>query len=468
MIRYESYLGRIFAGRYTLVSIIGTGECSVVFGAFDCVTGKTVALKMLNPERLGDEDAVRRFNAEINTLSLFDHPNIVKILDVPTDGENKFFVMEYIEGITLKKHIQNRGPLDTAEILFLSRQILSALGEVHKKGIIHSDIKPQNIVIVGSGDIKLMDFGISKTLLNQSEEVAAVAVGTVQYVSPEQAEGKPLDHLSDIYSFGVTLYEMATGVLPFVDENPGRIAAMHVSTAPIPPSMIRETLPPELERIILRAMEKLPEARYPSAEAMLDALEAMKSPQTKLSPAMDKITWRQKSREIVRTLHLPSALSGILCALLVSVVVGLSVLTFCLNAEEQNYTYVRVPDLVGKTAVLPLGLDPDIYQLQVEYVTDPAHGGQILSQSPGAGKIVKRGDEPCGITVKVALLPLPEIMPDLAFLPANEVLSRLQGYACRVEVNYEKHDYLPDGYIIQTEPHAGEKLSGTVTLIISQ
>ncbi len=467
MVRYESYLGKVLAGRYTLVSIIGTGECSAVFGAFDRVTEKTVALKMLSPERLEDEEAMRRFNAEIHTLSLFHHPNIVRILDVPADGENKFFVMEYIEGITLKKHIQNRGPLDIDEILFLSRQILSALDEVHRKGIVHSDIKPQNIVIVGSGDIKLMDFGISKTLLGQSTEITDVAVGTVQYVSPEQAEGKPLDHLSDIYSFGVTLYEMATGVLPFADENPGRIAAMHVSTAPIPPSMICTNVSPELERVILRAMEKLPEARYPSASAMLDALENIKTPEIP-HRTVGISYWHDRSREFLKHLHLPSVLAGILCALLLSVVAGLSILTTCLHAEEQNHFYVRVPDLTGKSITKPLGYDKDVYTLKIEYVTDTSNGGQILSQSPTAGKVVKRGNAPCVITVKVALLPLPAQMPSLAFLPADEALDLLGGYACRIEKQYEKHNYLPNGYVIRTEPQAGEKTGGTVTLVISQ
>lgn len=266
MTQYESYLGRVLSERYTLVSIIGEGESSVVFGAFDGKTGQTVALKMLAPDRAGDTEATRRFLSEVEVLSLFDHPNIVKLLDTSLEGDLKFFVMEYIEGITLKKHITTKGTLGEEEILFLSRPILSALGEVHDKGVIHSDIKPQNVVLLRSGEIKLMDFGISRRLSSQNPEPSEITMGTVQYVSPEQAEGKPLSHLSDIYSFGVMLYEMATGTLPFDDTDSGRIAAMHVASAPIPPALLLPSISGHLSRVILHAMEKDPVARPFSAK----------------------------------------------------------------------------------------------------------------------------------------------------------------------------------------------------------
>ncbi len=465
-IQYDSFLGRVFADRYTLVSIIGVGECSAVFGAFDRETGQTVALKMLAPDRVDDADAVRRFLTEVRVLSLFDHPNIVKILDTSLDGEDKFFVMEYIEGITLKKHILNKGALSEEEILFLSRPILSALAQVHSKGIIHSDIKPQNIVLVGSGEIKLMDFGISKAQDSQNEEALEITMGTVQYVSPEQAEGKPLDHLSDIYSFGVMLYEMATGVLPFDDEDSGRIAAMHVSSQPIPPSMVHDKVSTDLDTIVLRAMEKSPEARFESAKDLLEALENMHVPK-KSEPAH---TETPKLQEFWKRLHLPSCLAGVLCALFLCVLVSLTALFSALSRQEKERTYIRTPDLVGEFYISPdaFGFDSELYLFRIEYVSSPKNGGMILGQSPAPDKLIKRGDKPLEITLTVALRPLPELMPNITHLTQEEALAYLARYDCEVKKVYAPHDYLPSGYVFATEPTCGEGTLREITLYISQ
>lgn len=466
MTRYDNFLGRVISDRYTLVSIIGEGECSAVFGAFDSETGRTVALKMLAPDRASDAEATRRFLAEAKVLSLFDHPNIVKILDASLEGETKFFVMEYIEGITLKKHISTRGVLGEEEILFLSRPILSALKEVHSKGIVHSDIKPQNIVLVGSGEIKLMDFGISKSLSSQREEPLAITMGTVQYVSPEQAEGKPLTHSSDIYSFGVTLYELATGTLPFSDEDSGRIAAMHVSSRPIPPSLVSDRVSKKLDAIILRAMEKQPEARYGSAEELLSELEHMHTPK----PATEPATEEPRLRTLWKQLHPPSCLAGILCALFLCVIVSLSSLFSALSKQEKENTYIRTPELIGEPYVSAeaLGLDSELYRICVKYVSLPTSGGKILSQSPAPNKRVKRGEEPLEIKLTVALSPLPKRMPNVTYLTLEDAQAYLARYDCEIQTVYLPHDYLPDGYVFQSEPACGEKSSKTITLYISQ
>ena len=466
MTRYDNFLGRVLLDRYTLVSIIGIGECSVVFGAYDKQTEQTVALKMLAPDRRSDTDAVRRFLDEVNVLSLFDHPNIVKILDVSIEDDNKFFVMEYIEGITLKKHILSKGTLSEDEIVFLSRPILSALEAVHSKGIIHSDIKPQNIVIVGSGEIKLMDFGISKTLASQEEPISEVTVGTVQYVSPEQAEGKPLTHLSDIYSFGVMLYEMATGTLPFADEDSGRIAAMHVSSTPLPPSLVWQEVSKELEAVILRSMEKQPNLRQPSASALLAELEQLKLPQKTESKEKEKPTLPS----FLKGLHFPSCFIGILCALLLCVLVSLTILVSSLSEQKEHHTFVRIPDFVGETYVShqAFGLDANHYTFRITYVASLQSGGKILKQSPAPNKIVRHSDRPVEIKLVVSRCPLPQKMPDITYLSETAAIEYLARYGCTVKKVYAPHDYLPNGYVFKTEPSKNQRPIKEITLYISQ
>lgn len=464
MIHFERFIGHTFGDRYTVVSVIGEGESAVVFGAFDKETGETVALKMLHPECDPSSEAAERFESEMHLLSLFDHPNIVKLLDVSRGGEYRYFVMEYIEGITLKKHIISRGALEAEEILFLSRQILSALEHVHERGIIHSDIKPQNIVIVGSGKIKLMDFGIAKTLSEQTTEISQVAVGTVQYVSPEQAEGKPLDHLSDLYSFGVMLYEMATGILPFIDENTNRIAAMHVNDTPFPPTLINEEISEGLEAVILRAMEKAPAARFPSASALLWSLEHIGDGEVqRIHPLHDKSTAAPRLTKN----DLPSAFVGILAALLTSIVVGLGVLAGLFATQSAGAPYVKIPSLEGEpfVSVEALGLDSNVYDVEIRFVTRSARAGEILSQNPNSGKIVKCTDgEKCGLVLRVARLVLPDTLPNVSALKEDEAQICLGIYDCDVTVLYRPHALLPEGEAI-TAVKAGKK---AVLLYISE
>ncbi len=444
MTHFERFIGRIFDNRYTIVSVIGEGESAVVFGAFDGVTGDTVALKMFRPDCDENSPAAERFETEIHLLSQLDHPNIVRLLDSSEGGEYRYFVMEYIEGITLKKHILNRGALEIDEILFLSKQILSALSHVHEKGIVHSDIKPQNIVIVGSGNVKLMDFGIAKTLVSQSDEISDVAVGTVQYVSPEQAEGKPLDYLSDLYSFGVMLYEMATGILPFIDENANRIAAMHVNDTPIPPTFINENISPSVEKVILRTMEKHPVDRFLSANELWRALELAGNGFIKKTPFFSVKDLSDKQ-------NLPSLFIGVLSALLISIGIGFCVLAGKFSVQEQDAPYVKVPSLKGEmlSSVQEMNLDQDFYDINIRYVTQKSAAGRILSQSPRGGSVKKLKDgEKITITLEIARQPLPEDLPKLEGLDPESAAIYLSGYICEIKTTYLPHALLPKDHVI--------------------
>jgi len=266
---YEKYVGRVFDNRYRIEKVIGIGGMAIVFKATDMLMRRTVAVKILKDEISADEQSVKRFINESKTVAMLSHPNIVNIYDVSVRDNIKYIVMEFVEGITLKNYMKHREVLNLREIVSYTTQILRALDHAHKKGIVHRDIKPQNIMLLKNGIIKVMDFGIAKLPNAETVTMTDKAIGTVYYISPEQVGGKNVDARSDLYSLGSMMYEMATGDMPFTAESPVSVALKHVNDAAIPPREINAMIPVGLEQIILRAMEKDPETRYQSAEAML-------------------------------------------------------------------------------------------------------------------------------------------------------------------------------------------------------
>ena len=219
MENYNKYIGQIFDGRYRIERVVGLGGMAVVFMATDLSYGRKVAVKMLREDMAEDPTNVKRFENESKAVVLLEHDNIVKIYDVNVDGELKYFVMEYLEGITLKEYIKQKGKLDSDEAISCAEQILKALQHAHSKGVIHRDIKPQNIMLLKHGQITVPDFGIAKLPSAETVTMEDKAIGTVYYISPEQASGKKVDSRTDIYSLGALLYEMVTGVVPFDGEN---------------------------------------------------------------------------------------------------------------------------------------------------------------------------------------------------------------------------------------------------------
>lgn len=278
MTAYDSFIGQTFEGRYTIVNVIGTGGMATVYGAYDQVTGRSVAIKMMQKKLEHNARQISLFVNESTALSLLSHPNIVQVYNTVITNSTKYIIMEYVEGITLKKHIDHRGALPEREVLYYATQILSALDYIHSKGIVHCDIKPQNIILLQNGSIKVADFGIARlnAMLDRSKERSDVALGTVYYVSPEQAQGKAPMPESDIYSLGVMLYEAMTNRLPFYHENSTEVAKMQISKDPTPPSVYRHDISIGLEQIILRAMEKNPKKRYANATEMLTDIRALR------------------------------------------------------------------------------------------------------------------------------------------------------------------------------------------------
>ena len=278
MTAYDPFIGQKFENRYTILNVIGTGGMATVYGAYDQVAGRSVAIKMMKKKLEHNARQIRLFVNESTALSLLSHPNIVQVYNTVITNSTKYIIMEHVDGITLKKHMDKRGALAEREVLYYASQILSALDYIHSKGIVHCDIKPQNIILLQNGSIKVADFGIARldAMLDNSKERSDVALGTVYYVSPEQAQGKAPKAESDLYSLGVMLYEAMTNRLPFYHENSTEVAKMQINKEPLPPSVYRHDISVGLEQIILRAMEKNPKKRYATAMEMLTDIRALR------------------------------------------------------------------------------------------------------------------------------------------------------------------------------------------------
>ena len=255
MDQYTNYIGLTLDGRYTIKRLVGEGGMAMVFEADDLLRKMVVAVKILKEEFASDEVSVQRFINESKAVLMLSHANIVKIFDISVKGDNKYIVMEYIDGITLKTYMQRKGALSANEAISYTVQILRALEHAHIGGIIHRDIKPQNIMLLKNGHIKVTDFGIAKLPDAKTLTATDKAIGTVYYISPEQAAGeKGIDRRTDLYSVGVMMYEMLTGKLPFDGENPFSIALKQINEEPKAPREIVPSIPRGLEQIILFAM----------------------------------------------------------------------------------------------------------------------------------------------------------------------------------------------------------------------
>ena len=272
----DNYVGKRLDGRYELQEVIGVGGMAVVYKAYDNIDDRTVAVKILKDEFLASEEFRRRFKNESKAIAVLSHPNIVKVYDGSYGDKLQYIVMEYVEGITLKEYIEQQGVISWKETVHFTTQILRALQHAHDKGIVHRDIKPQNIMLLENGTIKVTDFGIARFSRSETRTMTDTAIGSVHYISPEQARGDITDDKSDIYSVGVVMYEMLTGQLPFQSDNSVSVAIMQLQTDPVKPREINSSIPEGLEQITMRAMQKNPKDRYQSAAEMILDLEEFK------------------------------------------------------------------------------------------------------------------------------------------------------------------------------------------------
>ena len=270
----DQYIGKFLDDRYELLERIGTGGMAMVYKAKCHWLNRYVAVKILKEDLAQDEEFCRLFHEESQAIAMLSHPNIVSVYDVSHTPDLDYIVMELIEGITLKQYMQKRGgKLNWKEALHFITQIMKGLSHAHSRGIIHRDIKPHNIMVLRDGSVKVTDFGIARLMSNSQSTMTQEALGSVHYISPEQARGSRIDERSDIYSAGVVLYEMLTGRLPYEGENPVAVAIQHINSIPLSPREIDSSIPEAIEEITMKAMASDTDKRYSSADAMMADLE---------------------------------------------------------------------------------------------------------------------------------------------------------------------------------------------------
>ena len=494
----DQYIGKMLDDRYEILELIGTGGMANVYKARCHRLNRLVAIKILKSDLADNADFRRRFHDESQAVAQLSHANIVSVYDVSTNPDREYIVMELIDGITLKQYMERRGRMDWRESLHFITQIMRGLSHAHSRGIIHRDIKPQNIMVLRDGSVKVADFGIA-CLANAGQTLTQEALGSVHYISPEQARGDRIDARSDIYSAGVVLYEMLTGRLPFEGDSAVSVAIQHLSSVPLAPRDIDPSIPEPLELICMKAMNSDPNKRYASADAMIEDLEKFRR-----DPSVDMDYIRQElskpAADSEPTMPIPTAqvasavkkhtgevrrepeddepprrdkrsiaiIAGIFAAAVLLVVLLFKLILGDFGPAGSNKSYT-VPDVRGMTveeAQEAKGVK-DIFTVHVQGTrkTDEYQPGQIVEQDPIAGRTRKSNFV---IEVYVAEEPEKVLMKDLTgmeYRQARVLLTDL-GMSLKIESREESSDKYGANAVIRTEPAADEPLTSGQTVII--
>ena len=469
---------KILADRYRLTEQIGMGGMAIVYRAIDLRTGHNVAVKVLRPEFNEDSEFISRFQREAEAASKMTHHNIVNLLDVGMDGENRYLVMEYVQGKTLKQVIQERGKLPAPLACQITIRILSALEHAHRNGIIHRDIKPQNILVHADGHIKVADFGIARIADSATLTKGDNVMGSVHYFSPEQARGESATAASDLYSTGIVLYEMLTGKAPFDGDNPVAIAMQHLHATPTPIQALAPDVPQAISQVCMKAMEKNPAMRYQSARDMATDLrlamdERTERPQgTELEVRMPRPqlrdekgmtnTGRTRAREIrnrrIRNITL-TVLAG------VAVVVGLF---FGIQAiYRQVMTSVQVPVVTGMSLMEAQAvLDREELKYSQVYVSSEEYAANtVFLQNPTAESTTRKGDT---VLLTVSTGPVSYPMPDLQRKTVSEASATLRDMGIN-QITVERvadAEFTLDTVVRQT-PAAGEPVTRSASVVLT-
>ncbi|MBE6878772.1 MAG: Stk1 family PASTA domain-containing Ser/Thr kinase [Ruminococcaceae bacterium] len=462
----ENYIGKVIDNRYEVLSLVGVGGMSNVYKAVDKQTGAEVAIKFLKEEFFENEELVRRFKNESKAISLLSHECIIKVLDFNITDSEKYLVVEYINGVTLKEFIDNRGKLTWEETLVFANIILGALGHAHDNGVVHRDLKPQNIMLTRDGQLKIMDFGIARLATANQRTVTDKAIGSVHYISPEQVRGQNTDKRSDIYSIGIMMYEMLTGKLPFHSETAVSVALQQLSDAAQPVSELVDGVPKGMEQIVMKAIEKDPEKRYQSAGDMRKDLQKIKEnpafvmedeenlAQTKT--VMVKTMPKKKTSKVKvkkgKKLLLP-VLAGLAAAFAVSAVVAIYfIFRLSGNPLLSNKPDIELPNFVGMTEsqVKSSGYN---FKYEIDYIfNDEYEKDVVFSQSPKSPRTVKENST---VKLKVSKGVMTSEMPDLKNYTRSEAQKILSELGVNVSIETEDTKSVPNGNVIRTDPEAG-------------
>lgn len=495
----DQYIGKMLDDRYEILELIGSGGMANVYKARCHRLNRLVAIKILKSDLADNADFRRRFHDESQAVAQLSHANIVSVYDVSTNPDREYIVMELIDGITLKQYMERRGRMDWRESLHFITQIMRGLSHAHSRGIIHRDIKPQNIMVLRDGSVKVADFGIA-CLANQGQTLTQEALGSVHYISPEQARGDRIDARSDIYSAGVVLYEMLTGRLPFEGDSAVSVAIQHLSSVPLAPRDIDPSIPEPLELICMKAMNSDPNKRYASADAMIEDLEKFRR-----DPSVDMDYIRQEltapAADTEPTMPLPTAqvasavkkhtgelrrereeeeepprrdkksiaiIAGIFAAAVLLVVLLFKLILGDFGPAGSNKSY-PVPDIRGKTVEEAQEMEgvKDIFLIEVQgtRTTEEYQLGQIVEQDPAAGRTRKSN---LVIQVYVAAEPEKVPMKDLVGMEYRQarVLLTDMGLDLKITTETVSSDKYGADAVIETVPAADEPLVAGQTVIL--
>lgn len=489
----DNYVGKRLDGRYEIQEIVGVGGMSVVYKAYDNVDDRVVAVKILKDEFLTNDDFVRRFKNESKAIALLSHPNIVKVYDVSFGEKLQYIVMEYVDGITLKEYIQKQGAITWNDALFFTTQILKALQHAHDKGIVHRDIKPQNIILLLNGNIKVADFGIARFSRSETRTLTDTAIGSVHYISPEQAKGEFTDEKADIYSVGVVLYEMLAGKVPFEAESAVSVALMQLQNNAKRLTEINPDIPLGLEQICIHAMEKDPKDRYQSAtEMLLDVEEVINNPKTvfdyscfvdksptKYISDTDKITAETpviNEKPIEKAVdsdedeveyydpdHKKKVISAVLIGIIILVTAAV-LLVMAITGSFKTSTNT-LDNFVGFSYDELISSNKYDYEFVLEQKkTDEVEPGIVVDQSPEAGsKVISGSQVKLVVSASMDDINVPNIY-NLNDEKAKKALAN-EGLT-----NYKfttiSSETVEEGLVVYTEPKAGTVVSSDTQIVV--
>lgn len=483
----DKYTGKRLDARYEIHELIGVGGMAVVYRAYDIVEEKIVAIKILKDEYLGNKEFIRRFKNESKAIAVLSHPNIVKVYDVSLGSKIQYIVMEYISGITLKEYMSQQKEIKWNEAVHFIQQILKALRHAHEKGVIHRDIKPQNIMLLQDGTIKVTDFGIARFFKHETQTMTDRAIGSVHYISPEQAKGEITDEKADIYSVGVILYEMITGSLPFEADNAVSVAIMQMQTAPKRPREINESIPEGLESIIMKAMQKNPKNRYLSAEEILTDIEKFKKDPsikfeykyfiddnpTKYIDAVKKVkssenddygdnfNYKKDNKNKFKTIYIVGGIAAAV-VLFALIFLGISIFNYFGNSANKD---IEVPNLIGMKYA-DIQDNPDYkFVWKIENVYDPnQEEGVIIDQDPLPN--TKKVKEGATIVLKVNSSGVLVTIPNVKGLTEEVAKSKFSNAGIKYEVLIIVDDDTAEGLVKNTDPAEGTKVTADTTVRI--